>query len=266
MVNEKKTEWMKLGEAVSKDNKVKPPLSFEKIVVKGTEINKVAQFKFLGYQIKANNSNSEHLKRRKTLAMAVIGKLNDLGLNNENLAPEVKGTLFQTFFRSRLIYGLENSQLTRNDINELMRLEGVVIKRSFNLSNRSQTKPLLEIMKISSLEEAISKRQYSFMAQLIRNPLTRKLIMERLEGSTFTELVNKLNIDRENDEDEMEYARKLHDACLEKTKEMDKSRKQEVESELAKVVRFLLKNRSQGNDDALRYLIHGQNRIVHEPP
>jgi len=65
---------------------------------------------------------------------------------------------------------------------------------------------------------------------------------------------------------EMEYARKLHDACLEKNKEMDKSRKQEVESELAKVVRFLLKNRSQGNDDALRYLIHGQNRIVHEPP
>lgn len=44
--------------------------------------------------------------------------------------PKVKGSLYHTYFRSKLMYALENANLTTNDLKELATLEGKIIKHS----------------------------------------------------------------------------------------------------------------------------------------
>ena len=155
IINQKKTEWMKLGERVPLDGSVPDPLEGEEVIFGGKSIKKVNKFKFLGFWIRPNVSNKEHLKRRKAAAMSVIGQLNSLGLNHDKTDPEGRGTLIQAFVRPRLLYATENCALTKSDVAELVTFEAFIVKHSYGLAGKSMNTPLIAALGITSLERQI---------------------------------------------------------------------------------------------------------------
>ena len=94
--------------------------------------------------------------------MATIGRLNKLGFNERNMDPKVKGVLYHTYFRSSLLYGMENANLTSNDILMLTRLEGKIIKHSYGINKYCYTQPLLDLMNIASVEFLIKEKGTNF--------------------------------------------------------------------------------------------------------
>lgn len=124
--------------------------------------------------------------------MASLTKLSSLGFNELDLDPRVKGSLYHTYFRSRLIYGLENANLTINDIKELKTLEGKIIKHSFGLHKYCYTEPLLDLMGISSIEFLIKKRELTFLRQLVTNELTKGMVLKNFAGNPHEHILNEI--------------------------------------------------------------------------
>jgi hypothetical protein len=121
--NGSKTMWMKMGETVRYDTNNKPiirPATInENFIVNKVLIEKTDRFKFLGFWLLANGSNKEHINKRITMRWMAANDLTQLGFFNQHLNIKVKGTLYNTFIRPKLVYGLENANLVENDVREL---------------------------------------------------------------------------------------------------------------------------------------------------
>ncbi len=209
-INAKKTLWMKINEPIkhSKDTGkiiTRPEIAKEKFYINNERLNKCAKFKFFGYNVSSNLSNKEHVTRKIACAFASLEHINTLGYKNTSLSDRIKGILYNTFTRSKLSYALENATLSQNDINKLVRIEGKIIKKAFNLSNNSFTSPLLKAMKITSIAQTIERRKLTLIQQLVTNELTRQIIMNNEKGhyleNTLSEIgyiCNQTRIDGEN--------------------------------------------------------------------
>jgi hypothetical protein len=86
---------MVLGEArqTKKDN-VKPPKIDENFRINGKRKQKVNSYKYLGAVTCCNGSNKFHLSKRKSIAIAAIGKINEIGFDEISMVPKIKGILF----------------------------------------------------------------------------------------------------------------------------------------------------------------------------
>ena len=195
-INVKKTFWLKNGEACRREkhtNKIiVKPSQGENFTLKGVKIEKVNNTRYLGFWLMSNGSNKLHLEKRRQVAMGALPRLNKLGFNKRELDPKVKGSLYHTFFRSKLLYALENANLSGNDIKELTTLEGKIIKHSFGLHKFCHTEPLLDLMGISSIKTLIKKRNLTFLRQLITNDLTKSLVLKNLPGNPHEKFLNDI--------------------------------------------------------------------------
>ena len=182
------------------------------------------------------------------------------------MLPLAKGTLLQAFIRPRLLYGVENCNLTDANINELTKFEARIIKHSYGLVSRTMNILLIAALGVKPLKRAIQERQYSFLMQLTANIHTRELILLNDAESPLQPLIGSLDIDWNDDTDDYGRAVEIHSKCQAKLEEMKREDKLDLANldKISRVTRFLLENRSPSNDDALRYLTHSQNR-VHEP-
>lgn len=256
---------MKLGEPVPYDGSVKAALPHEIIVINETIIKKVNTFKFLGVWIRPNLSNAYHLAKRKSAAYASVGELNVLGWNEDNILPEAKGLLVQTYIRPKILYGTENCNLLESDIKEIHSFECSLVKRSYNMPSSTMNTPLIAALGIPTIKEAIEKRALSFVMELVRNRLTRKLVLLKDETCPIWKTINKLNLSPEFDtKTEMERACEIYFQAKEEIEKIDKASKSREDSRLTKVVRYLLKNRNKENNDGLLYLINNRNRVERE--
>ena len=109
-----------------------------------------------------------------------------------NKFEKVKGSLYHTYFRSKLMYALENANLTTNDLKELATLEGKIIKHSFGLHIYCHTEPLIDLMGIVGIKTLIKKRELTFLRQLITNDLTKTLVLKNLPGNPYEKIINEI--------------------------------------------------------------------------
>ncbi len=162
--NPNKTLWMKMGETVRYDEQKIPiigaPNINEKFVINEVTLKKTDRFKFLGFWLLANGSNSEHVSKRISMAYAAVNDIIKLGFHNLYLDIKIKGYYYTVFIRPILSYALENARVTENDILELEKTEAKILKKACGLPFRSFTKPIINAMKIIKLFKKLFKKKY----------------------------------------------------------------------------------------------------------
>ena len=191
-----------MGEKIKYDQNKKPiikaPLDTEDFRINNVQLEKVDRFKYLEFWLLANDSNMEHLEKRKNMAWATASDIAKIGFNNPYMIWELKGKLYESFIRPKLSYGLENARLNTNDIRELETVEVKILKRACGLPYRSYTAPILAAMGIKRLSRTIEKRKISLLKQLMENPLTRKIILKGNEEISMEDVFAKINVSMES--------------------------------------------------------------------
>lgn len=99
--------------------------------------------KYLGVEISDDFRNESHISKRKQSLYASVNKLNQSGLNTDNISPLAKAQLYKTFLRPVLMYGLDNLKLNKTQLNEIRRMESNTIKRLIGIPNRCHSTELL---------------------------------------------------------------------------------------------------------------------------
>jgi hypothetical protein len=156
---------------------------------------------------------------------------------------------------------LENATLSQNDIKKLVRIEGQIIKKAFNISNNSYTSPLLQAMKITSIAQTIEKRKQTLIQQLVTNEHTSHIIMNNQKGHYFEKTLSEIGYTYDNMRTGGENLSDIYRRCDDKLRSINKSREVEPNDMFTNSIEYLLNNRSKINDETFRYLIQAKYHI-----
>jgi hypothetical protein len=132
-------------------------------------LEKVNTFKLLGVIVTDKLDHRKHIAKRKSLCY--MGIKEDLGFKNMKTPPKMKGLLYNSICRSKLLYGIESIELSKREMEKHESYEGSILKRS---NDRSTA--LVYGMGISKLLVAILKRRLNFVTQVLTNEITNALI------------------------------------------------------------------------------------------
>jgi hypothetical protein len=263
-INAKKTNWMRLNEtAVKMEGKEIPrtPLQDENFSIGGTPLDKVSSFRYLGVWIQSNNCNLLHIKKRKQAGYAALETCENLGIKEDSLDLDVKGTLISTYIRPRIMYGFEAISPCSNNETALIKMEGNLIKKLLKLKTRSYSEPVYNALGIPSLTTSIEKRRLSFIKQLISNELTEKIIKDDIFLSLLIDSLIAKGTTNGLFKQEDCYESKIKKACSWEITRLAKIDSQEKQSDLNKTVKYLLKYRNEDNDKYLEYILCPRNEI-----
>ena len=264
-LNGKKTVWMKLGEnplthIITKKASPKPPNDDEIFVANGVAIEKVYEFKYLGYILTSNDKQQVHIDRRKQFAAMAKNDLNKIGLKNEYLRPEIKGQLIQEQVRSRLTYGLENCLMSENMVGKLESYENNIFKEYLGLSKSCYSTPILDIIKIKPLSHALAIRRYSFLRQIISNDLTNQILHSGIEHNLYT-LVTQCGYENKTGDNPRERDNEISFNALCSIREIRKQHREKNMDNYTKAIEYLLNHNTRDNHKLLRFMLMAKNNI-----
>ncbi len=251
VINEKKTQWLKLGDPVREEASGKPivvPASDDEIFkINGTVIEKVDRFKLLGIWTMSNGSNRVHIMKRIQAAYAPIPGLNELGLNDPKTDPKIIGTLISSYIRPRIMYGIEAIELNNQERDDLIKCEAKIIKRAMNLPNNSYNTPIYEMLEIVSLDWALKKRKITFFKQLMENKVTRELLLTRESAQDY--IFYQLDTGEQGDMDESTFMERVIRKCDMELQRINGLERGANMSDHAKIIKELWMNRSRGDNE-----------------
>lgn len=265
ILNGKKTVWMKLGEKplihpITKKRVPKPAENNERFVAGKALLNKVYDFKYLGYIVTSDNRNMAHVEKRKQVALMAKTELNKIDLKNALLDPEIKGMMIQTLVRSRLLYGLENCCISEDTIDKLQTFENNILKEYLGVPRQSYSTPLLDIVKVKPLKDALAIRRYSLLLQLITNELTTKVILSNIEHEHYT-LVTECGYQNEDSMDPIAKRNKIASACLSSIKQIREANKNETLDAYTKAIDYLMRHNTADNRKLIKFMLHSKNKL-----
>ena len=256
---------MKIGEKplvhpISKKKMPKPIGPGEKFLAGGVEVEKVYSFKYLGYIVTSDDSNKEHIEKRKQVENMAKQELNKLNLKNMVLEAEVKGLMIQTLIRSKLIFCLENASVVPSTIEKLATFESNIIKEYMGVARRSYTTPILQAANIKSFGRALSIRKFSMLLQLITNDLTCALVLQG-EDSNYSTVITESGYLSLASDNEQQRRIKIASCCLNSIHFLKTEHKNQERDLLCQATEFLLKKPSHRNTRILKYLLHSKNKM-----
>lgn len=160
----------------------------DEVTLDGVRIQKVDTMRYLGMEINETNKNKSHIDKRRRLAISSAVRLKTLGIWTEHTNPYLKGHLYKTFIRPVLMYGIENLDITKTELNNIRRIEGNIIKYMIGISNRCRTSNLLLALNIEDTETYIENVKAEFVIRLIENLYTTKFIEILLRSNEIKDL------------------------------------------------------------------------------
>ena len=229
-----------------------------KITLEGQELEWVNKFKYLGWWLEANMVNKEHLKARKLAAILASHKLRVLGFDNPRMSIELKTLLENTYCRSRLNYGLENTYLCARDYKDLITAETRILKKALGLETYHSNTLLYGALEITPIDISIKLRKLKFVEHLMKNGLTKEIIINQLSTekrsnkSVVTEIMTILNRRMISEEE-------LSNLIKNKIRETEEESRKINELDITQTIRYMLKNRNQTNDEVARRLLQWEN-------
>jgi hypothetical protein len=115
-----------------------------------------------------------------------------------------KTTLFKTFLRPILHYGIENIKMNLTAKRKIQTIEANIIKNINNMPRTFKTTYLINAMNIEAVENKINVSKLSFIKRLLKNKLSREIIENKLKDkkkeqnhSLVQEIIEILNIKNE---------------------------------------------------------------------
>jgi len=110
-------------------------------------------------------------------------------------------TLLTTFIRPIILYGMENYQLSQNQLNKIKTVEANNLKKLLSLPRYARTTPLYEALRIQPPEDFIKSQKLSFYIRLRSNNYTNsvmnQLSINCFDGCFLDELCDTLNYNRQ---------------------------------------------------------------------
>ena len=164
-INVKNTKWMRINTQSKKQ-----------FYLNGDIIEKVTEFKLIGFIICDNLNHKKHVKKRRAMCIGAVKDLDILGFTEHIVSSKMKSLCYSSLARSKLMYGMENVNLGPNELKNLKTFDANFIKRANGLSTRSRSTALLYSVGLSSLPIALLKRKISFLIALFKNEMTRNFL------------------------------------------------------------------------------------------
>ena len=213
--------------------------------------------------IASNYTNKEHIKKRKKSAMAAIADVKTLGFNKPSKNIGLKKLLFTTYIRSRLTYALENCQLKTSDLDEIESFEAKIIKNALGIRSNAYTTELFAAIGLHTFKQQHELRQIGFMAQLMENQATSKLVLNT-ENDNTNELLEKIGqIETLIDQtlDEIDKRISIYMACRIYRKTLYQQFDNLRTSQLSKATSYLLENLNNENRELIDIILNPQNNL-----
>ena len=175
--NPDKTYFMIFNQKITRNSQEKRLDTWqEEIMLNGKPINQVPSMKYLGVHISDDDKNKAHIDKRKKAAITALARLNRLGFTSQNIHPNMKGHLYNTYIRPVLYYGLENYHLNKYEKNALKRIEGNIIKTMNGVPTRCRSSCLMNALKIEPSHQRLEKLKCDFFTRLNQNTYTKSIL------------------------------------------------------------------------------------------
>ncbi|CAF0770383.1 unnamed protein product [Brachionus calyciflorus] len=125
--------------------------------------------------------------------MNVAMSLKTVVIWNQYSSTYLKSHIFKAFIRPILMYGIETTNLTKSEINDLRITEGIIIKRMIRVSNRCSTRNLFLDLNITPTKTFIENSKTEFLTRLIDKKLTNEIIEEMIEVNGIKDMWNSIS-------------------------------------------------------------------------
>jgi len=165
------------------------------LLLSGSPIEKVNEFRYLGVETDENNKNTPHIAKRKKSVLASVGKLQSIGLTNYNIHPSLQADMFKTNIRPILMYGFENLVLNKTELKTIKRIEGNALKRVLGISTKCKSTDLYNALNILPPAERLNWIKLKQFVRFTLNDYTNEFLntIDRLNiPNTLTNEVRQL--------------------------------------------------------------------------
>lgn len=239
--NPEKTQFIAFNSKETLTNENIP--TFEK-----KKLEQVKTMKYLGVWLDNKLNSSLHLDKMRINMIKSMYNLNMIGLSSLKMNYETKSTLYKTFMRPILYYGIENLKISKTQTQKLQTAEGNLIKKIMNLPKQSHTTKLINTLYIEPTTEKIKTIKASFLLRLLDNKLTREIILHKMnethnENCSFvSEIKNTINPNTKNTTEEL-----LRNLCQRLMKNINTEKKNATKGGIQDTIRYCLDNPNKEN-------------------
>lgn len=116
-----------------------------------------------------------------------------VGLIDQELKPETRAYLFNTYVRPIVHYGLENYEMDLEDIKKLDTAESTVLKSFMSINKQCHNTSLMRSVGIKSFVDNVIINKLKFYNRLIENKWTKSILEELLSLEVKHSLSAKIN-------------------------------------------------------------------------
>lgn len=174
--NPKKTTALIVG--VTKiSSKSRRPLA---LTLCGQSIERVASFKYLGYEIEEKCRQSPQVAKNIMKAAGSLFALRLAGIFNKWMAPQTKSFLYKTYCRPVLFYGLEIGTLLVGEAKKLQRAENMMVKMFLHLPSRTKATEINYAIELEPVTNALTVARANFLKRISTNSIVRSLLITAL--------------------------------------------------------------------------------------
>ena len=139
-----------------------------------------------------NCSNFLHIKTRLDKHRNMPFKLNEAGLFNGKLNSQIKSFLYKAFCRPVMNYGLENTFISKSNLEKYKKQETRMVKRAIGVSKYIGSKKLFDALGIIEIENNINIKKLNFFIQLCNYELTRTFLQRQLDNISEFSLLREI--------------------------------------------------------------------------
>lgn len=118
-----------------------------KLNLQGIELTESYDLKYLGVQMRADQSNITHIETRCDKALKAAAMVRTKGLCEKQIHSFLKGQMFKSFIMPILTYGMDLITLNKQEFNKSRITESNIIKRFINVRSSARTKPIMNPLK-----------------------------------------------------------------------------------------------------------------------
>lgn len=245
--NPVKTVYMELNKKVTKIGKQKLKKITKQLIFDKQPIEEVKTMKYLGMMIRNDLKNVDHIEERQKNTSAAFYKMQKLGVLSSKMSFQMKIALYKVYCRTVLLYGVENTYLTKAETKKIQTIESCIIKRLFSIKKSCKTTDLLKAISIDKLEDRLKIIKTKYYKRLMDNPFTNQLVHKLIQElcvnkihkkSFIRELLDKSYLNA-NDLSNVENVEKVIKAYISQYKEYTEASKQEMEMDS---IRKMLQN------------------------
>ena len=153
--------------------------------IDGVQLRNDRHVKYLGATFGISGSKT-HAQERVSAAQRSFYALQAIGLHKDGVDPHTAAYLHKTVIAPTLTYGCNAIYMRKNDIHELYRCQGKLLKTNLGLYRSSYTSPILQSLSIHSDITMVEKDTVDLLHRCIKgDSAARTFYSHQIQDNTF---------------------------------------------------------------------------------